>query len=901
MRVCTESDTDTQRERERERETEEMSERIRRVLTYVRVSPQTRAVTRLKGTDVGRECRLGQSEECEIFIRKEGVTRPVHALLLVRDAARPGATLVNASAGAPTLLNGTPVATEAAVHSGDLVSICQRHFLYEEFVLVPPPGPSESSPSDPGCSDSSSSSADEAERVDATPDGTCAAVGERLAVPLPERSELSVSQPARACVSEPPHVSGRREQLQQALEHQHQQDDKEDGSAAAGGDSGTQRLGFGIDFPVRKDCSLFVAPGDDDASQGAPARPAPATAPLLGSAGDSLEQVAAEPSTPSASASASASAVQPSPPATSAETAETAVVTTTATATTTRPRASGATRAVFAGVCVVVGPCADVARVVSSVMECGGRVGTLAAHAACAPPWTAQPPRTFFVARAAPARSGAALGAAGVLCLVRRVPVVDEQWVADCHRARTRLAFEPYLLRVAVPGASPATCATQPLATADTLEEAPLLVVPERSDRAETHRARFRLVACDGDGLVRRDDAARRALQPVESLVRVCGGTLAMETRHTYDATLVAVVDEPPAPAAPQRKRARVDHDSAPPDGRPAPPLLRVDWLLACVLRGALVPTTGFVFDPDAPIAPAPAPAAARSQESPAKTPAPARVATTVSPERGSPAARKKRHGGLLDGMEVILDAGVGSAAHVQRVVETHGGRVVRTLPRSPESQHAHWAQPRLVFLTERARVAGLCGIVALCLARAVPVARLAWLTDSVRARTRLALAPYLLPVDSARCARPLAQPIPFACADPAGDGLFAAAPSRFVQLRVVGRDGHELATTATKSLLVCRTHYPPFSVFLCLCAHLCVCVCGAAEEHRVARGHHGRRHRAGHAPPLPRQRVHHRQQPRRRGPPRVLLARQRRRRRPGRHRPVALRESALQHAPPPL
>ena len=46
-----------------------MSERIRRVLTYVRVSPETRAVTRLKGTDVGRECRLGQSEECEILIR----------------------------------------------------------------------------------------------------------------------------------------------------------------------------------------------------------------------------------------------------------------------------------------------------------------------------------------------------------------------------------------------------------------------------------------------------------------------------------------------------------------------------------------------------------------------------------------------------------------------------------------------------------------------------------------------------------------------------------------------------------------------------------------------------------------------------------------------------------------
>ena len=825
-----------------------MSERIRRVLTYVRVSGAPGAVTRLKGTEVGRECRLGQSEECEIFIRKAGVARPVHALLLVRDAARPGATLVNASAGAPTLLNGTPVATEAAVHSGDLISICQRHFLYEEFALVTP-----------GPAVGTDAIDTDTERVAATAEGSCDVSGERLAAPVPvqERSELSVSQPPRACVSEPPHVSGRREQQQGGGggggdEQQQQQ--------RRAGDEQEERIGFGIDFPVRRDCSLFVQPGDDDTSQGTGAQ--------LGSTGDSLEQVAAESST------SGAPVPEPEPEPLSVP------VPTTKEASSPqldaeqpqeqqqqqqqqrrRRTSTSETCAALAGVRVVVGPCTDVARVVRCVMECGGRVGTLAAATDVVDDtesWDSHSPRTVFVARAD--ADATRLGAAGVLALALRVPVVAEPWVAACRRARTRAPLSPYLLRIAIPGTAPsAPHITQPLPAASALASEPLLVAQDG------HCMRFRLAACDAAGRVRRDDVARRALQPLERLVRHCGGALAMETRHTYDATLVAVVDEPPVlPGTPQRKRPRIDEDLV--DATDAPPLLCAEWLFACVLCGKLLPTEDYLFDvaksrEHTSLHQATTAAEKPKEEEKEEAQQPREEEAQHPQEKTSPSRKRRKSQSsalLLDGMQFILDA-TADTARVQRAIETHRGRVVRALPRRPESERAQWAQPRLVFLTERERVDALSGIVALCLACAVPVVRLQWLDDCVRARTRLAVAPYLLPVLSAR-AGTLAQPLAFALQDPAADTLFAAAPSRFVQLRVVGRDGHELSSTATKSLLVC--------IFLSY-MHACMYVRlfgfiteNSTEKRGVAGGHYGRRHCTGNASPLSRQRVHHRQQP---------------------------------------
>ena len=111
-------------------------ERLRRVLTLVRVNWTTGAVVKLDSlTITSGACYIGAGQRCDVVISRKGVADPVHALLTETSPSDRGMVLQNCAGPRcePVQVNGSQVVRSARVNSGDIITIVGRSFMYEEW------------------------------------------------------------------------------------------------------------------------------------------------------------------------------------------------------------------------------------------------------------------------------------------------------------------------------------------------------------------------------------------------------------------------------------------------------------------------------------------------------------------------------------------------------------------------------------------------------------------------------------------------------------------------------------------------------------------------------------------------------------------------------------------------
>jgi len=148
------------------------------------------------------------------------------------------------------------------------------------------------------------------------------------------------------------------------------------------------------------------------------------------------------------------------------------------------------------------------------------------------------------------------------------------------------------------------------------------------------------------------------------------------------------------------------------------------------------------------------------------------------------------------------LHSTVDSPAY-RNLVVGHKGVIVQSLPMHPVSQIDSWDDPKIVFLTEQKYADPACGIIAVCLALAIPVVQSQWINDCIKHRKRLPFDDYILPVQSSH-GLSLSQPIEFAKSDTDDVGLLTdeSGKPQYVKLIVVGRDGYEISDKTLKNQL---------------------------------------------------------------------------------------------------